>query len=235
MRSCRPSRARRPRSSTSRSSCRCPGSTRSTSSGPTTWAPTRAGRKPTASWPRPWPRPAASPAPRSCCAARSAWSSSAWGRTASCSTPCTSPTRCATSARSTRARPPRSEALDDRQADNWRPLLAIADEAGGAWPELARAAARTLAGAVVEVDTAAPVRLLADLRDLLATTAADRLATAAIIRHLTALEDRPWADDARGHPLTPRHLATLLEGFRVKARHIRKGADTRKGYMRADF
>ena len=28
--------------------------------------------------------------------------------------------------------------LDDRQADNWRPLLAIADEAGGAWPDLAR-------------------------------------------------------------------------------------------------
>ena len=24
--------------------------------------------------------------------------------------------------------------LDDRQADNWRPLLAIADEAGGEWP-----------------------------------------------------------------------------------------------------
>jgi len=127
------------------------------------------------------------------------------------------------------------EALDDRQADNWRPLLAIADEAGGAWPALARTAARTLAGAVVEADTAAPVRLLADLRDLFATTTADRLATAAIIRHLTALEDRPWADYAQGHPVTPRHLATLLEGFRVKAKQIRQGADTRKGYLRSDF
>ena len=125
--------------------------------------------------------------------------------------------------------------LDDRQADNWRPLLAIADEAGGAWPALARTAARTLAGAVVEADTAAPVRLLADLRDLFATTTADRLATAAIIRHLTALEDRPWADYAQGHPVTPRHLATLLEGFRVKAKQIRQGADTRKGYLRSDF
>jgi len=127
------------------------------------------------------------------------------------------------------------EELDDRQADNWRPLLAIADEAGGAWPALARTAARTLAGGVVEADNAAPVRLLADLRDLFATTTADRLATAAIIRHLTALEDRPWADDAQGHPLTPRRLAKLLEGFRVKAKQIRQGADTRKGYLRSDF
>jgi hypothetical protein len=127
------------------------------------------------------------------------------------------------------------EALDDRQADNWRPLLAIADAAGGVWPELARTAAHTLAGAVVEADTTTPVRLLADLRDLFATTAADRLATAVIIRHLTALEDRPWAGDAQGHPLTPRHLATLLEGFQIKAKQIRQGLDTRKGYLRADF
>ena len=127
------------------------------------------------------------------------------------------------------------EELDDRQADNWRPLLAIADAAGGAWRELARTAARTLAGAVVEADTAAPVRLLANLRDLFATTTADRLATAAILRHLSALEDRPWAGDAQGDSLTPRHLATLLEGFGIKAKQIRQGADTRKGYLRADF
>src|SRR5713226_9568211 len=90
------------------------------------------------------------------------------------------------------------EELDDRQADNWRPLLAIADAAGSAWPALARTAAAALAVAVVEADTAAPVRLRADLRDLFATTTADRLATAAIIRHLTTLEDRPWADVAQG-------------------------------------
>jgi len=64
------------------------------------------------------------------------------------------------------------EDLDDRQADNWRPLLAIADAAGGTWPALARTASRTLSGVVVEADTSAPVRLLADLRDLFATTRA---------------------------------------------------------------
>ena len=125
--------------------------------------------------------------------------------------------------------------LDDRQADNWRPLLAIADEAGGAWATRARAAARTLSRSVVEADTAAPVQLLADLRSLFATTAAAKLATATIIRYLATLADRPWADDAQSEPITPRHLARLLEGFKINARQIRQGRVTRKGYVRADF
>ena len=127
------------------------------------------------------------------------------------------------------------EALDDRQADNWRPLFAIADEAGGVWADFARTAARTLSGTVVEADHAAPVQLLADLRDLFATTPADKLATVTVLRHLTALADRPWADGAESHPMTARHLATRLAGFGIKAKQIRQGAATRKGYLRADF
>jgi putative DNA primase/helicase len=125
--------------------------------------------------------------------------------------------------------------LDDRQADNWRPLLAIADAAGGAWPNLARAAARTLAESVVQADQATPVQLLADLRDFFATAPADKLATAAILRYLATLEDRPWADYAQGEPITPRQLAKLLNGFNIKGRQIRQGSATRKGYVRSDF
>src|SRR5215467_3542461 len=104
------------------------------------------------------------------------------------------------------ADPPVPDALNDRQADNWRPLLAIADAAGGGWGDRARVAARTLAGAGGEADPTAPVELLADLQDLFAATAADKLATAAIIRHLITLEERPWTEYAEGRPLTPRHL-----------------------------
>ena len=82
---------------------------------------------------------------------------------------------------------------------------------------LARTAARTLSGTVVEAEQAAPVQLLADVRDLFVVTPTDKLPTATLIRHLTALKDRPWADYAYGQPLTPRHLATLLDGFGIKA------------------
>ena len=38
------------------------------------------------------------------------------------------------------------DSLDDRAADNWRPLLPIADLAGDAWPRRAREAACLLSG-----------------------------------------------------------------------------------------
>lgn len=46
-----------------------------------------------------------------------------------------------------RARPSIPADLDDRAADNWEALLAIADAAGGPWPERARATALRLSGA----------------------------------------------------------------------------------------
>jgi hypothetical protein len=42
------------------------------------------------------------------------------------------------------ADPDTPEALHDRACDNWRPLLAIADLAGGDWPQKVRSAAQTL-------------------------------------------------------------------------------------------
>lgn len=56
-----------------------------------------------------------------------------------------------------------------------------------------RLGVRSWSHSVVEADTAPPVQLLADLRDLFATTSAATLATATILRHLAALTDRPWA------------------------------------------
>src|SRR5437879_3563 len=57
-------------------------------------------------------------------------------------------------------------ALGDRAQDNWRPLVAIADLAGGPWPERARRAATLLSGGESEGDQAPAVQLLADVRDL---------------------------------------------------------------------
>lgn len=60
-------------------------------------------------------------------------------------------------------------ALHDRARDNWRPLLAIADAAGGNWPERARRAAILLADGEDE-DVA--VQLLGDIREALGGGAA---------------------------------------------------------------
>ena len=65
--------------------------------------------------------------------------------------------------------------LNDRAADNWRPLLAIADRAGGQWPEKARRAALELSAVKAgEADTMRTL-LLADIRGVFAEKRVDRL------------------------------------------------------------
>jgi hypothetical protein len=128
--------------------------------------------------------------------------------------------------------------LEDRAADTWEPLVAIADHAGGGWPQRARDAAQAMTGAEAqhEEDNSASVRLLADLRDLYGQTGADVLYTTTILDALHKLEDAPWPD-WYGHPLATRDLAKLLRPYQVRAKNVREhgtGAP-RKGYTRADL
>jgi len=125
--------------------------------------------------------------------------------------------------------------LADRDADNWTPLLAIADLAGGSWPGEARRAVLAACGAASE-DGGAREMLLADLCDLFTEQGTDRLTSAEVLTALTAREDRPWSDWAHGKPLTPRGLATLLDGFNVEPRNLKTSdGKVRKGYHRDQF
>jgi DNA-binding transcriptional ArsR family regulator len=94
----------------------------------------------------------------------------------------------------------------------------------------------TQAEAQQEEDTAASVRLLADLRQVFQAAGAEALYTSTILEALHRLEDGPWAD-WYGYPLTTRDLARLLRPYQVESRNIREhgtGAP-RKGYVRADL
>jgi Protein of unknown function (DUF3631) len=128
--------------------------------------------------------------------------------------------------------------LEDRAADTWEPLVAIADLAGGDWPARARDAAATMAAAEAqqEEDTSASVRLLADLRQVFQAADAEALYTSTVLEALHKLEDAPWAD-WYGHPLATRDLAKLLRPYQVESKNVREhgtGAP-RKGYARADL
>jgi hypothetical protein len=128
--------------------------------------------------------------------------------------------------------------LEDRAADTWEPLIAIADLAEGDWPARARAAAATMTAAEAQQDedTSASVRLLADLRQAFQAADAEALYTSTILEALHQLEDAPWAD-WYGHPLATRDLAKLLRPYQVESKNIREhGTGTpRKGYARADL
>jgi hypothetical protein len=118
---------------------------------------------------------------------------------------------------------------DDRAADNWTPLVAIADLAGGGWPDRARAACLALTGQA-ETDTSAGVRLLADLRAVFGDR--DSMHGAQILDALNKIEEAPWGD-WYGHALKPRELAKLLRPYTVTPADVKIDGITRRGYYRA--
>jgi hypothetical protein len=126
--------------------------------------------------------------------------------------------------------------LNDRNQDNWRPLLSLADTVGGEWPKKARQAASRISAEVEEDDTSLGIQLLYDIRDIFSDRPADRLSSEQIIGALTRLEDRPWTDVGHGKPLTPRKLAVMLRPFRIKSVKFRISDDaTLRGYERLSF
>jgi len=132
--------------------------------------------------------------------------------------------------------PPTPEELNDRAADNWTPLLTLADLAGGDWPTLARQAALSLSGGDVGEGIGTGGQLLADIRDIFEAAGADRLASKDLAGQLAELEGRSWAEYGRARrPISPNQLANLLRDFKVFPKAVRIGDKTPKGYALDDF
>jgi putative DNA primase/helicase len=121
----------------------------------------------------------------------------------------------------------------NRAADNWRPMLAIADAAGGEWPMLARQAVQC--AATTTDDESVRVLLLSDVRTIFAQRAADRLPSEDLVNALIVLEGRPWAEWKRGKPMSPNSLARQLAPFGIRPETIRVADRTPKGYLLAHF
>ena len=134
------------------------------------------------------------------------------------------------------AEPDLPEALDDRAADGWEVLLAIADMAGDGWPQRGRIAALALSVGDAREDESLGVLLLSEIRDIFAERGdVDRITTADLIRALVRLEEAPWGD-LKGKPLDARGLSKRLRPFTIKPCTIRlDGENTARGYYRKTF
>jgi hypothetical protein len=123
------------------------------------------------------------------------------------------------------------EELNDRASDNWEPLLAIADEAGGDWPERARTAALAISGDEDEPLTTG-VRLLRDIHDVFGE--ATFLQSTYLLERLHGVEDAPW-NEWYGRPLTASGLAKLLGKYGIGPKQHRIDGPPTRGYFLADF
>ncbi len=122
------------------------------------------------------------------------------------------------------------EVLNDRAADNWSPMLAIAETIGEDWPEKAREAARVLSGEA-EIDTSsAGVRVLEDIRLLFQEKSCDRFNSQQLCDLLSEMEERSWGQWRHGKAITPHQLAKLLRAYKIASRTIREAGTTIKGY-----
>jgi hypothetical protein len=121
--------------------------------------------------------------------------------------------------------------LEDRAADTWEPLIAVADAAGGRWPRRARNAALKLVAAenVADVEASLGTRLLADIKDIFSELTVGFLASQDLTNRLRRLEDAPWND----HDLSTRGLSERLRPYAVRPGH--NPAKTARGYRLDSF
>ena len=92
--------------------------------------------------------------------------------------------------------------VTDRPADVWEPLLAVADAAGGPWPDRARDACTWLVRDNADRGISLGIRLLADLRDIFGGTRA--MTTEDILTRLHAPGRRPLGRPQRPAARRPR-------------------------------
>ena len=134
------------------------------------------------------------------------------------------------------AEPRLPDALNDRAADNWESLLAVAELGGAAWTKKASAAALALSGADNDGDDLG-VDLLHDARAAFVTVGNEGIFTKELVACLVADEERPWATYCKGdRPITDRQIAKLLRPFEIVSTTIhRPGGTQAKGYRFEDF
>lgn len=127
------------------------------------------------------------------------------------------------------------DSVTDRDADVWESLIAVADLAGGHWPQLARVAAVTLVTASRSRKPSLGVLLLRDIRKVFSGSGLDKMTTADVLAALNRIEESPWGSIRRGEALDARGLANRLSKYGIGSKALRIGDEVIKGYARTQF
>lgn len=132
-------------------------------------------------------------------------------------------------------RPEIPEFLNDRAADAWEPLFAIAEAISPDWRARAERAAITLAkSAHISEETSLGDKLLADIRTIFAETSSEWIVSDSLVKRLNDIKESPWAD-YKHKGLNAHSLAQLLKYYSIFPQQQRTGGARNRGYNRKDF
>jgi hypothetical protein len=125
--------------------------------------------------------------------------------------------------------------VEDRDADMWEALLAVADLAGGRWKKDARVTAVTVVTASKRRPPSLGIQLLHDIRIVFEKAYADKLSTEGVLTGLTRILDSPWSKIRKGEPIDPNYLAGKLRKYGIAPKPQRMNTAVFKGYSKAQF
>jgi putative DNA primase/helicase len=128
------------------------------------------------------------------------------------------------------AKPTIPPGLNNRAADNWRLLLAIANLAGGSWPERAREAAIRITNTRHKPSLGA--QLLAEFKAY-ASTGKGTITSEDAVKYLCRDPNGVWVEYNRGGPITQRQIAILLDQYEIEPGQLHPTAKSdfaRRGY-----
>ncbi len=131
------------------------------------------------------------------------------------------------------------EEIINRAGDNWVPLFAVAEAAGGDWPQRVASAALEYEKQNAPLDRG--ISLLSNLKTIVENASKAFFSSDELLSTLNEREDWPWGEYAHGNGLNAHALARMLKGFGISPEQQRlTGTDTRamgkvRGYHKRDF
>ena len=129
---------------------------------------------------------------------------------------------------------PVMQGLSNRDADNYEPLLAIAQLAGGDWVKHIENACLKLMEHASD-NKSIGEELLEACRDAFDTLKLDKIFTHELMEYLLKDEEAVFATYNRGKPIAPRQVSKRLSEYGIKSKDIRRGYEVKKGYDKSQF
>jgi putative DNA primase/helicase len=125
--------------------------------------------------------------------------------------------------------------LANREADNWRPLWAIADAAGGDWPKRSRQIADAMVKSDRKSDQSINASLLRDISTIFVALSIERMSSAQLVSELVKFEGHLWSEWRGNQPITQNAVARILAVFGIAPTEMRINGKNLRGYERAQF